>query len=75
MKKMATVKRAYEEIKQERNEYVEGKLMKQIDNDNLTAIIFYLKTQAGWREVHRFEHEGRLELSVDWDSDEGNDQG
>jgi hypothetical protein len=30
--------------------HVASKLMKQINNDNLAAIIFYLKTQAGWSE-------------------------
>lgn len=29
---------------------VGGKLMEQIENNNLTAIMFYLKTQGGWRE-------------------------
>lgn len=29
---------------------VTGKLMQQIKMGNLTAIIFYLKTQAGWKE-------------------------
>lgn len=27
-----------------------GKLMKMVHDGNLTAIIFFLKTQAGWRE-------------------------
>ena len=29
---------------------VSGRLMKLINDDNLGAIIFYLKTQAGWKE-------------------------
>jgi hypothetical protein len=31
--------------------YAAGKLLQQIDCNNLTAIMFYLKTRAGWREV------------------------
>lgn len=42
--------RQYEEILNETKEYVIGKLMEQIDNGNLTATIFYLKTQCHWSE-------------------------
>ena len=34
---------------------VAGKLNEWIEKGNLTAIIFYLKTQAGWREKDRVE--------------------
>lgn len=30
--------------------HVTAQLLKNIDNSNVTAQIFYLKTQAGWRE-------------------------
>jgi len=44
-----TIAQALEEIREERHDWVEGKLLKQIENDNMTAIIFYLKTQAKHR--------------------------
>ena len=31
-------------------------LLKQAREGNLTATIFYLKTQAGWRETQKLEH-------------------
>ena len=37
---------AAEAIKDESIDYVESKLMKAISEDNITAIIFYLKTQG-----------------------------
>jgi hypothetical protein len=41
-----TVKQALADTREKRHEWVESKLMKQINDDNLTAIIFYLKTQG-----------------------------
>jgi hypothetical protein len=35
--------------------FVAGKLLDAIKQGNIAAIIFYLKTQAGWREVSRIE--------------------
>jgi hypothetical protein len=35
--------------------FVAGKLLDAIKQGNFAAIIFYLKTQAGWREVSRIE--------------------
>lgn len=32
-----------------------GQLMKSIKQGNVASIIFFLKTQAGWREVQRIE--------------------
>jgi len=46
MKKFQTVQDALDDIREKRHEYVENKLMEQIDEGQLTAIIFYLKTQA-----------------------------
>ncbi|MBE9479814.1 MAG: hypothetical protein IMY80_07595 [Chloroflexi bacterium] len=46
LKRYATAQQALEDTREKRHEWVESKLMKQIKSDNLTAIIFYLKTQA-----------------------------
>ena len=46
LKRYPTVQQAMDDAREQRHEWVESKLMKAIKNDNLTAIIFYLKTQA-----------------------------
>ena len=46
LKKYATAQQALADTREKRHEWVESKLMGQIDSDNLTAIIFYLKTQG-----------------------------
>ena len=42
-------------------------LLKQARSGNTSAMMFYLKTQAGWRETNRLEHTGadggKLEIS------------
>jgi DNA-binding CsgD family transcriptional regulator len=35
-------------------------LVRQALAGNITAMIFYLKTQAGWRETQRIEHSGNI---------------
>ena len=45
-KKYPTVRQKVEDIREERHDFVENKLMTQIKDDNITAIIFYLKTQC-----------------------------
>lgn len=40
------------------NIFVGGQLMEKIRNGDTTAIIFYLKTRAGWTETHRTEVSG-----------------
>lgn len=39
---------------------VTNKLMEQCKNGNTTAIIFFLKTQAGWKETTVNEHTGKV---------------
>ena len=39
-------------------------LIQQAQNGNITAAIFYLKTQAGWKETQTVEHDG--ELVIKW---------
>ena len=46
LKRYPTVQQAMDDAREQRHEWVESKLMKAIKADNLTAIIFYLKTQA-----------------------------
>lgn len=48
-----------EAIKRGRNKgiaYVTNALMSKIKSGNVTAMIFYLKTQAGWKESQNIDH-------------------
>ena len=38
---------------------VTNKLMESIKGGNMTAMIFFLKTQAGWKETNVQEHTGK----------------
>lgn len=75
LRKYKTVQQVLDDTREKRNEWVEGKLMKQINEDNLTAIIFYLKTQGkhlGY--VERQEFAGVKEqplVIVNWDDEAG----
>jgi hypothetical protein len=40
----------YDQGKAKRIYHVSGKLMERIDAGDISAIIFYLKTQAGWKD-------------------------
>jgi len=69
----ATVKEAVEDSREKRHDFVENKLMTAIQDGNITAIIFYLKTQCKDRGyVERTEHTGeaggaiRIEYVNDW---------
>ena len=59
LKGLPTVQEAMEAIREKRTDYVESKMMKLIEAENPTMIIFYLKTQAKDRGyVERWEHTG-----------------
>ena len=58
LKRFATAQTALEDEREKRHDFVESKLMKAIDNDNITAMIFYLKTQCKDRGyVERYQQE------------------
>ena len=50
---------AFKRGKGQANAYVTGKLMNHIENGNLTAAIFYMKCQMGWKEAQVLEHQGK----------------
>jgi len=71
LKRYATAQQALEDTREKRHEWVENKLMQAIDEGNLTAIIFYLKTQGkhlGYVERQEVEQSGKLEIEYvnDW---------
>lgn len=41
-----------------------SQLFGAIKRGNMTGIIFYLKTQHGWREKQEVEHSGNISISV-----------
>jgi hypothetical protein len=71
VKKYATVQEALEEARETNIDFVESSLMKQIKKGNVTAMIFFLKTQGkhrGW--VERQEVAGVKDaplVIVNWD--------
>jgi len=71
LKRYPTVQEVLEDTREKRHEWVESKLMKQINDDVLTAIIFYLKTQGkhlGYVERQEVSQSGKLEIEYvnDW---------
>lgn len=42
--------------------FVANKLRENVANANVTAQIFYLKSQAGWKEAQVIEHGGKVEV-------------
>lgn len=56
LNKHERVRDAFEAGKAETITKVAGKVVEAALKGNLSAAIFYLKTQAGWRETNRIEH-------------------
>jgi hypothetical protein len=62
LKKYITAQDKLSEVREKRTDYVEDMLMGAIDKGNVTAMIFYLKTQAkdrGYIEREQREHMGK----------------
>lgn len=51
---------------------VTNKLMESIKNGNMTGMIFFLKTQAGWKETNVQEHSVKFQRTADLTDDELN---
>lgn len=56
--------KAINTIKERQKEWVEGKLMTAIENGNVASIMFFLKTQCGWRETQKVEVETTNDVDV-----------
>ncbi len=72
--RFVSVAEAWQGIREKRTDFVENKLQQQIDSGNITAIIFYLKTQAKDRGyVERQEitgaEGGKLDINISWAED------
>ena len=67
MRKYTTFGQAVSDERETLKDFAEGKLLKQIEAENMTAIIFYLKTQAkdrGYIEKIEIEHLLKKELEA-----------
>ena len=72
IKKYATVRQARDDAREEFKDFAEGKLWSAINNDNLTAIIFYLKCQAkdrGYVERVEIQAEHTGNVTVEYIND------
>lgn len=62
--KYATLKAAIEEEREGVKDFAEGKLLEQINSGNITAIIFYLKTQAKSRGYIERTESANLNIDI-----------
>ena len=68
----ATVREAYEDANETNIDFVENKLMQQINNGNVTAMIFFLKTKAkhrGYVERREFTGDDGKPIQVEYVND------
>jgi hypothetical protein len=67
MKKFPTFKAAVLDERENAKDFAESKLFQLIKKDNVTALIFYLKTQAkerGYVERQELSHDGEVTVNV-----------
>jgi len=62
------VRKALDEGRAETIAKVAGSLVKKALNGDTASAIFYLKTQAGWKETSVVEHAGKVKHGYDLDS-------
>lgn len=68
LKKHESVCKALDEGKAETIAKVAGSLVRKALNGDTASAIFYLKTQAGWKETSVVEHAGKVKHGYDLDS-------
>lgn len=51
-------------IQEKNKEWVEGKLMTLVENNNTAAIMFYLKCKGGYQEKQKIELEQKGEIDI-----------
>lgn len=73
-KRQSEVNAAYQKGKVRALAAVTGKLMKLIDEGNVTATIFYLKTRGGWKEAKHTDTPEDQEDDIYNDSSESSNQ-
>lgn len=56
--------KAINTIKERQKEWVQGKLMTAIENGSVASILFFLKTQCGWRETQKLEVEQVNDIDI-----------
>lgn len=64
LSKNAASRKAWETGQAETIAKVAGSLVRKALNGDTASAIFYLKTQAGWKETNVTEHAGRMAITV-----------
>lgn len=60
------IKEALDDARENRNGEVTDALYEEaVDNRNIAALIFIAKTQMGWKEVNRVEHDIGYHVTID----------